>query len=41
MSVLATNLCYPHNQGEPLYMALNMACKDAIFISLLSKSMKP
>lgn len=24
----------PHNQGESLYMALNKACKDAIFISL-------
>ena len=24
----------PHNQGEELYMALNKACKDAIFISL-------
>ena len=24
----------PHNQGEALYMALNKACKDAIFISL-------
>ena len=24
----------PHNQGEGLYMALNKACKDAIFISL-------
>ncbi len=24
----------PHNQGELLYMALNKACKDAIFISL-------
>jgi dienelactone hydrolase len=24
----------PHNQGEQLYMALNKACKDAIFISL-------
>jgi acetyl esterase/lipase len=24
----------PHNQGERLYMALNKACKDAIFISL-------
>ena len=24
----------PHNQGEQLYMALNKACKDAIFITL-------
>lgn len=24
----------PHNQGEQLYMALNKACRDAIFISL-------
>ena len=24
----------PHNQGEALYMALNKACKDAVFISL-------
>ncbi len=24
----------PHNQGEELYMALNKACKDALFISL-------
>jgi acetyl esterase/lipase len=24
----------PHNQGEALYMALNKACKDAIFFSL-------
>jgi acetyl esterase/lipase len=24
----------PHNQGELLYMALNKACKDAVFISL-------
>jgi acetyl esterase/lipase len=24
----------PHNQGESLYMALNKACKDAVFISL-------
>ena len=24
----------PHNQGENLYMALNKACRDAIFISL-------
>jgi acetyl esterase/lipase len=24
----------PHNQGEALYMALNKACNDAIFISL-------
>jgi acetyl esterase/lipase len=24
----------PHNQGEQLYMSLNKACKDAIFISL-------
>jgi len=24
----------PHNQGERLYMALNKACRDAIFISL-------
>ena len=24
----------PHNQGEELYMALNKACKDVIFISL-------
>ena len=24
----------PHNQGEQLDMALNKACKDAIFISL-------
>ncbi len=24
----------PHNQGEQLYMALNKACKDAVFISL-------
>ncbi len=24
----------PHNQGEQFYMALNKACKDAIFISL-------
>lgn len=24
----------PHNQGEQLYMALNKACNDAIFISL-------
>jgi acetyl esterase/lipase len=24
----------PHNQGEQLYMALNKACKEAIFISL-------
>ena len=24
----------PHNQGEQLYMALNKACKDAIFISV-------
>jgi dipeptidyl aminopeptidase/acylaminoacyl peptidase len=23
----------PHNQGEQLYMALNKACKDAIFLS--------
>jgi hypothetical protein len=23
----------PHNQGEPFYMALNKACKEAIFIS--------
>jgi acetyl esterase/lipase len=24
----------PHNQGEQLYMALNKACKDSVFISL-------
>jgi len=24
----------PHNQGESLYMALNKACKEAIFVSL-------
>jgi acetyl esterase/lipase len=24
----------PHNQGEALYMALNKACRDAIFISI-------
>jgi acetyl esterase/lipase len=24
----------PHNQGERLYMALNKACRDAVFISL-------
>jgi len=24
----------PHNQGESLYMALNKACRDAVFISL-------
>ena len=24
----------PHNQGEQLYMALNKACRDAIFVSL-------
>ena len=24
----------PHNQGEQLYMALNKACVDAVFISL-------
>jgi acetyl esterase/lipase len=24
----------PHNQGEAFYMALNKACKDAIFVSL-------
>ena len=24
----------PHNQGEELYMALNKACKEAVFISL-------
>jgi dipeptidyl aminopeptidase/acylaminoacyl peptidase len=24
----------PHGQGEELYMALNKACKDAVFISL-------
>lgn len=24
----------PHNQGEQLYMALNKACKDAVFVSL-------
>lgn len=24
----------PHNQGEQLYMALNKACKDAVFMSL-------
>jgi acetyl esterase/lipase len=24
----------PHNQGERLYMALNKACRDAIFVSL-------
>ena len=24
----------PHNQGEQLYMALNKACLDAVFISL-------
>jgi acetyl esterase/lipase len=24
----------PHNQGEALYMALNKACKDAVFIDL-------
>jgi acetyl esterase/lipase len=24
----------PHNQGEQLYMALNKACRDAVFISL-------
>jgi acetyl esterase/lipase len=24
----------PHNQGEQLYMALNKACKEAIFIDL-------
>jgi acetyl esterase/lipase len=24
----------PHNQGEQFYMALNKACKDAVFISL-------
>ncbi|MFB3778075.1 MAG: alpha/beta hydrolase fold domain-containing protein [Bryobacteraceae bacterium] len=24
----------PHNQGEALYMALNKACKDAVFINL-------
>jgi acetyl esterase/lipase len=24
----------PHNQGEQLYMALNKACKEAVFISL-------
>ncbi len=24
----------PHNQGERLYMALNKACKDAVFITL-------
>ena len=24
----------PHNQGEQFYMALNKACRDAVFISL-------
>jgi dipeptidyl aminopeptidase/acylaminoacyl peptidase len=24
----------PHNQGEQLYMALNKACRDAVFIDL-------
>ena len=24
----------PHNQGELLYMALNKACRDAVFVSL-------
>jgi acetyl esterase/lipase len=24
----------PHNQGEQFYMALNKACKEAVFISL-------
>jgi acetyl esterase/lipase len=24
----------PHNQGERIYMALNKACKDAVFVSL-------
>jgi hypothetical protein len=24
----------PHHQGELLYMALNKACRDAVFISL-------
>jgi acetyl esterase/lipase len=24
----------PHNQGEQLYMALNKACRDAVFVSL-------
>jgi hypothetical protein len=24
----------PHNQGERLYMALNKACRDAVFVSL-------
>jgi acetyl esterase/lipase len=29
-----SDVLVPHNQGEQLYMALNKACKDAIFISL-------
>ena len=29
-----SDLLVPHNQGELLYMALNKACRDAIFISL-------
>ena len=31
----------PHNQGERLYMALNKACRDAIFISLPRASHGP
>ncbi|MFK7848731.1 MAG: alpha/beta hydrolase fold domain-containing protein [Rhodothermales bacterium] len=29
-----SDLLVPHNQGERLYMALNKACKDAVFLSL-------
>ncbi|MBL8142692.1 MAG: prolyl oligopeptidase family serine peptidase [Acidobacteria bacterium] len=29
-----SDLLVPHNQGEQFYMALNKACKDAVFISL-------
>lgn len=31
----------PHNQGEQLYMALNKACLDAVFISLPKASHGP
>jgi acetyl esterase/lipase len=31
----------PHNQGERLYMALNKACRDAVFISLPRASHGP
>ena len=31
----------PHNQGERLYMALNNACANAVFISLPKAGHRP